>query len=245
VVDTSPAPMKRLLILLALAAFAATPSTAQIYGGVSFSAAAPQNDFRQELGATAFGGSVNVLLHLRDVPIAIGFEGTGMTYGRARRSVPFRHDIGEVWLDVVTENNVAQGLAIIRVQPDHGVIRPYAEVVGGVNYLFTDSSVRDAYYGDRYASSTNFHDTALTGGVGAGVMVQVATAPSPPSRRTRHRRKARNDIFIDARVRYLVGQEAEYLGRGDLYSSSGRVYVSPRRSRTDMLVPQIGVTMRF
>lgn len=237
--------MKRLLLILACAAFAAAPSDAQVYGGISFSAAAPQNDFRQELGSTAYGGAVSVLYHFGDLPIAIGFEGNAMTYGRSRRTVPFRDDIGEVWLDVVTENNVAQGLAVLRLQPDYGVIRPYAEVVGGVNYLFTDSSVRDSYYGDRFASSLNFHDTALTGGVGAGVMVQIASTGTRPRRRARYRRTTRSDIFIDARLRYMVGQEAEYLGRGDLQSSGGQVFVSPRYSRTDMLVPQVGVTMRF
>ena len=59
------------------------------------------------------------------------------------------------------------------------------------------------------------------------------------------RRGGPGELLLDARVRYLFGGEASYLGRGDLRAADGTLLVEPRRSRTDLLVPQVGVTLRF
>ena len=53
-------------------------------------------------------------------------------------------------------------------------------------------------------------------------------------------------ILLDARVRYMVGQEATYLSRGDIDRyRDGTIAVYPRRSDTTMLIPQIGVTFEL
>ena len=226
------------LALPLLALLAALPAAAQVYGGVAFSVGTPQNDFRDALGATGYGVSANVLYHVGRLPLAVGVEGSVMTYGHTRRLVPFSYDVPEVGLHVTTDNNVAQAMAVVRLQPATGRVRPYAEALGGVNYLFTQSAIRGTNEDEPFASTTNYDDVALAGGVGAGALVQLYQSGDP-------KRRGIRGWFIDARVRYLFGGEASYLGRGDLQTDDGEVTVAPRSSRTDLLIPQVGVTMRF
>jgi hypothetical protein len=239
---------RSLVLTLAALAALARPAAAQVYGGLALSVATPQNEFRDELGATGYGAALNVLYHLGGhlggLPLAVGVEGAAVTYGHARRRVPFRDDVPEVGLDVTTDNNVAQVLAVVRLQPARGLVRPYAEVVGGVNYLFTQSALRSTDHGESFAQTTNYDDVAPTGGVGLGAMVRLHRRAGLDGPKPLRGGGAR-EVLLDARVRYLVGGEASYLGRGDLRGEDGEVVVEPRRSRTDLLVPQVGVTVRF
>jgi hypothetical protein len=229
-----PATLALTLLLLALLA---PPASAQWYGGLSFTTGLPQNEFEAAQGDPAFGVSLSALYHFQTVPIAVGIEGQAMTYGSRRRAVTF-DGIPEVDLDVVTDNNIAQGLVVLRLQPDWGRLRPYAEAVGGVSYLFTQSRIEDDYYHETLAADTNYDDFALTGGGGVGALVEVYRSSGKS-------RRGPTEVLVDLRVRYLLGAEANYLTEGDLDGRDGRLRLTPRRSRTDLLVPQIGVAVRF
>jgi hypothetical protein len=52
--------------------------------------------------------------------------------------------------------------------------------------------------------------------------------------------------MLDARVRYLFGTEAAFVRRGDVRElADGTLVVQPRRTRTNMLLPQLGISVRF
>lgn len=53
-------------------------------------------------------------------------------------------------------------------------------------------------------------------------------------------------LFLDMKVRYLKGTEAEYLTEGSIIGNQdGTVTLLPSRSKTDLLQYQIGLSVKF
>ncbi len=232
--------MRSLLLcaaLLAIVPIAPAQSTIHFSGAV----AVPQGSFSDGINTLGGGVTAGYLYQIPHTPLGIGIEGSAMLYGYERRRVPFSLTIPDVDVAVATSNNLAQGLAILRLQVPDGPVRPYVDGLIGFNYLFTETSVNDVCcHGDSYpiASSTNYDDAALA--LGGGVGTQIRLHRGVNSRGQRH------EVLLDARVRYISGGEASYLGRGDIDRfDDGTIRLSPRESRTDMISPQLGVTFRF
>ena len=234
----APAAMRALLLsaLLLTGAAAAQPSV-EITG----LAVLPQGAFSDALGAAGGGMSAGVLYAIPSTPLAVGVEGSAALYGYERRTVPLSLTIPDVRVGVTTSNNLVQGLTVLRLQVPRGGVRPYVDGVAGLTYLFTQTSVGDDQaYGSGYEplSSTNYDDAALTAGGGVGVLVQLYAGYDDDGDPVA--------VSLDARLRYLVGGEATYLGRGDIVRyGDGTVGLDVRRSRTDVLVPHLGVAFTF
>ncbi len=52
-------------------------------------------------------------------------------------------------------------------------------------------------------------------------------------------------LFLDLKVRYLLGTEAEYLKEGSVTIDNGNVYYDVSKSKTDLLITQVGVMFYF
>ena len=228
--------MRALPILAALAfAFAASAQPSFTLAGTL---GVPQGEFSDALGSVGGGLTGTVMYRVPRTAVAVGVEGTAMLYGYESRRVPFSLTVPDVTVDVSTSNNLAQGLAVLRLQLPDGPVRPYVDGVAGVSYLWTQTTVGDEDVNVDLASSTNFDDATFAYGGGLGVQARLAE-----SRGEGGRPRA---VLLDARVRYLVGGEATYLGRGDIDRySDGTIEVFPRRSTTSMVVPQLGVTFEL
>lgn len=232
--------MRSLLLLVPLLASVAV--SAQPSVTVSGFAAVPQGSFADALGTAGGGLAVGAFYTVPGSPVAVGLEGTVALYGYERREVPLSLTIPDVRVGVTTSNNLAQGLAVLRLQVPGGPVRPYVDGVAGLTYLFTETSVGDDdHYGSGYGeplSSVNYDDLAFTTGAGVGVQVHLGSFDTDEGRP--------GSVSLDARVRYLSGTEATFLGRGDIDRfRDGTIRVYPRRSRTDFLAPHLGVTFTF
>lgn len=209
-------------------------------GSLNFIVGTPTGEFSDTLGDTGFGGNVFGAMRFRGTPFVLGLDVGFLVYGRSRRSVPFSSTVGpSVTVDVVTNNNIVQPHLVFRLQRPDGAVQPYVGVLGGFKYLFTETNVQDDDFGaGRVASTTNFDDFAWSGGAEGGLDAFV------------YRSKDGTRVGIHVGVQYLLGQNAEYLGEADLIDSNGngqidRDELDVRRSRTDLLIPQIGMTVRF
>jgi len=229
--------MRRLLVPLLLLL---APLAARAQGQGSFHAliAVPQGAFAERLdGALGFGVGGQLLYHVPATPLAFGVEGGFLVYGQET----FRECLTtcRVQVDVVTANNIGMGHLLLRLQPPAGVVRPYGDAFLGLSYLYTDSRVRDVDQNrPDLASSTNYDDLAFSYGVGGGLQVTVHRGVSNEGRPY--------ELALDARLRYVLGAEAEYLRRGSITERpDGRLEFEVERSRTDLLLPQIGLTVRF
>ena len=110
----------------------------------------------------------------------------------------------------------------------------YTYSLFGFKYFFTETSINDEHHGDDYAiaSSTNFDDAALSYGVGGGIDIKI-------------HRGHRKSVFINVGARYLFGSEAQYLKEGSIERRNGQVFFTTERSETDILITQLGMTMKF
>jgi hypothetical protein len=226
-----------LLALLALLPLTAHAQQGQ--GSVQLLVGVPQGAFGDRLdGALGFGVGGQLLYQLPATPIAFGVEGGFLIYGQET----FRECLTScrVQVDVVTTNNIGMGHLLLRLQPPSGTVRPYGDAFLGMSYLYTDSRVRDVDQNrPDLASSTNFDDLAFSYGVGGGLQATAYRGVTQEEGRP-------YEVAIDARLRYVFGSEAEYLKRGSIREDvDGRLTFDVERSRTDLLLPQIGVTLRF
>lgn len=164
---------------------------------------------------------------------------------RAEDTVPFSSIVGpRVQVEVVTTNNILQPHLVLRLQPTDGRVRPYLDGLFGFKYLFTETRVRDEDDFDDdadIASTTNFRDATISGGVGAGLDVRVYRGAPKGEVRT---------VSLHLGLQYLAGGQAEYLAEGNLEDTNDNGQLDDselniRRSTTPLLQPQLGVTLQF
>ncbi|MEM9997219.1 MAG: hypothetical protein AAF809_05915 [Bacteroidota bacterium] len=239
-----------LLVALALA-LCAPASQAQtrtlsfrLEGGV------PTGDFEEQVEDIGLGLAGQLLFQPQGVPLAFGFEGSFITYGRQVATVPVQFTAGGTSLaEQVTHNNIASFGLVLRLQPNGGAVQPYVEGIGGFNYLHTRVSLDETVvvndggvFNDsdpilltRNPGNTVVDDFAFTYGGGGGVMIRVFDGLDDGSPVT---------AFLDFGARYLLGEEADYLTEGDEATAEGAV-AATLRSTVDVIRPYFGLTFRF
>jgi len=209
-------------------------------GGIGFMLAFPQGEFKQNVNKTGIGLGLNFAYLFRPFPFSIGAEGAYIMYGHTTRKAPWSETIPDVTVDVETSNNIAQIHLFLRLQPNEGPVRPYIDGLVGLNYLWTETSVkseRRLSSGEDIATSTNKQDMAFSYGGGGGIKVRVHENVTDEGRPL--------SVLIDLRLRYLVGGKAEYLKEGSGHIVNGKVYYDVYTSTTDLLSGQIGVSVVF
>ena len=107
----------------------------------------------------------------------------------------------------------------------------------GFNYLFTETSIEDVDDRVQVASSNNVDDGVFSYDGGSGVTVKLYSGRTEDSQRF--------SLWLDCRVRYVVGGNAEYLKKGSIRTVGGKVAFDVIESRTDLLTGQIGVTIEI
>jgi hypothetical protein len=254
-------------LLVVLLASAAASDTIHRLGG-SFDLGYPQEQFRDNVDNTGVGAGVFLSIGFPDVPMSVGASLDFMEYGSESRQAPWSTTIPDVFVDVNTSNNLLAGHLFLRLQPPHGFFQPYLEGLIGFHYLWTSTSVHDqGGDGEEIASTKHISDLVLSYGATAGVMFRV-WSPSkdsePPTKLEVPEHPyggAEVDtmgvpvvsgsnvslesvgIFLD--VRYLRGGEADYLREGSIQVQDGRVEYDVRRSRTDIVVVRIGISLNL
>ena len=82
-------------------------------------------------------------------------------------------------------------------------------------------------------ATTNFDDFAWNYGVGGGLLINLYSPDVGEG--------IFESLFLDLKVRYLLGTEAEYLKEGSVTIDNGNVYYDVSKSKTDLLITQVGV----
>jgi hypothetical protein len=229
--------MRKLVIVMLYCFAPATAAFAQSWqGGLDLLIGSPQGEFRKNVDNVGFGLAGNAGYAPEGTPIMLGLEFGFMNYGSSDRREAFSTTIPDVFVKVSTTNNFILGHAILRIQPNTGVFRPYLQGMIGFNYLFTETKIENInVIGQEVASSNNISDGAFSYGGGAGLMFLVYSMDDGKVK----------DLFVDLGARYVFGGEAEYLKEGSIRNVNGRVVYDILKSRTDLLVVQAGVSVRF
>jgi hypothetical protein len=205
-------------------------------GGLDLLLGSPQREFRKNVDKIGVGAVINAGYAPEGTPVMLGLEIGFMNYGSSDRREPFSTTIPDVFVRVSTTNNFILGHAILRLQPNAGMFRPYIQGMVGFNYLFTETKIENENnVGQEVASSNNLTDGAFSYGGGAGLMFLVYRPDDGTV----------SDIFVDLGARYVFGGEAEYLKEGSIRNVNGRVAYDVLKSKTDLLEFVVGVSVRF
>lgn len=229
---------------IAIAAFlSAGPVLGQstLQGSAGFLVAVPSGEFRNHLDANGYGFGGRFGWRPSRSPVLIGLEGGFLIYGHESRREPFSTTIPDVTVEVTTDNNLVQVGSFLRLQPASGLFRPYLDAGLGLNYLFTETTIKNEDGDENVASSKNFEDTVLNYGGGGGVMLAVYRRrdyENPGPRKV-------ESVLLDLSARYVAGGEARYLKKGSIRREDGRVLFDVVQSRTDLITIQVGAALEF
>jgi len=206
--------------------------------GADFMIGLPQNEFRDKIRGEGYGFSGHFGRFIGDSPIMIGADIGYLNYGTEERWEPIPTIPGAAVL-VRTRNNIFMLHGFARVQPQEGRFRPFLEGLYGFKYLFTETSIKDSY-GQTLASATNLDDLAASWGVGTGIDLRLWEGPGMKMDTGFY------DICLSLSADYLWGSEAQYLKKGSIVPNpDGSVTYLVLRSKTDMLLPRVGLRLRF
>jgi hypothetical protein len=152
-------------------------------------------------------------------------------------------------VEVQNSYNQLNFMLSARAEPfTSGTVRPYMEALWGTNYFFTQTSIHNRFSSDDepIASDTNIEDWAMAWGGGAGVQIQIHETESQVFGGVGEEMKTvPTKIFLNLGARYMYGNEATYLKEGSVRVSNGQVTYDTSRSKTDMIIYQVGVTVKF
>lgn len=224
--------MKYLLYILLV--FFANKTIAQINVGVNGVMLNPQGEFSRNMDENAFGVSINGSYKIKEIPFSIGVAVGWSRYGSASKTETL---IWPVSVEVTTNNDIVFGHLFGRYELDLGFLKPYAELLAGFNYLFTNTEIED-FGEDNIASVTHFEDAALNYGINTGMMVKILEEGND------------NDtfkkLFLDFKIGYSLGDKAEYLKEGDLIrGDNNKIIIRKTKSDIDYLSYQIGLVFQF
>ncbi len=202
--------------------------------GINFMLGFPMNEFKENVSRTGIGGSLHFVFFdpVPMAPFTAGINIGYLNYGSESRREPFSHTIPDVVVDVDRTNNITNFHFLFQLMFPTGPVRPYLEGLFGGAYIFTQTSIKSTGQ-QEVASSTNFDDIAWSYGGGGGFLIHLFSAPGPLDKF--------GSLFLDFKVRYLFGTEAEYLKEGSVTIQQGKAYYEVSRSKTDLLTVHLGV----
>lgn len=197
----------------------------------------PQQDYYKASADAGFGIRANFLYKpSTTVPIKFGLE-LGMQE-KGRQTQYFSGLIYGFYEEfkVSATNNIFSLMLLTRFQPSQinnksrffGGLKPFLDLAAGWNVFFSTVDVeRQTYYSsynDNYSKSTKAH-WAFTFGPAAGLDIPL---------------NKYDDLGLELKVAYLFGGHTKYLT--DPYiDNNANVSFKEKESRTDMLIPQVGI----
>ncbi|MEQ8525078.1 hypothetical protein [Gracilimonas sp.] len=209
----------------------------------------PQGEYKESIDRVGFGVNLNAFYRFKNTPLSTGLDFNFMNFGVDSREEPISSNIPDLRVRVENSYNLFQLFVKGKIQPPSGFLRPYAEGLFGFNYFFTETTIseRNNSSSDPIASDTNFDDAALAWGGGAGVMIRIADNRNkePKISEDGNEMISSKTTYINLGIRYLSGKEAEYLKEGSIQVNNGRVTYETFRSKTDMIIFQLGLGITF
>lgn len=207
----------------------------RLQGDFRFILGVPQGDFDKITGDVGYGASGSLRVPLRQVPLQVGLD-LGLLFFESDPTTLTSDTAPSTEAVVRYDTNVFMGHFLARFQPWDGTFTPYVDGLVGFKYLFSDARIERRVFPstDPTNVATDLNDWALSYGLGAGVDVELLTGS---------RRVWFETLALSAGARYLFGSEAECVAGDPLLE--GRDPSTTNCARTDLLVPQIGLTLRY
>lgn len=124
---------------------------------------------------------------------------------------------------------------------EYDFVKPYVELLGGVNYLstlVTTTYTDDSGY-EKEKTNVALDDWASTFGAGLGLMIPVYSKMP-----TKENGYSLLQILVNLGGNYMIGSEAEYIRKEDGYIRNDIYYYNTSKSRTDLLYVFAGISIK-
>jgi hypothetical protein len=232
------------------------------YGDFSATLGIPMYSFAETSTSKPFGVNFNII-HQPTTRVPVLFGG-GFAYlhaggNRVNRVLTADITAGNLLIDQLSiplefrmNNHIINGHAMVRFQAPGKYFKPYIDIVGGFNYLWTGTEVYDRSPERFFTTEDNglitrkTQESSITwaAGFGAGAFIYL-----------------NSNLFLNINATYMGGGWAKYYDRnqvsnwdvqlnvngssdvqsGSLGDDALNVSAFPKNSRTDMIYAQIGV----
>ena len=202
------------------------------YFGINLQLASPQGEFRDFVG-TGYGLGLHVAFMLdQQRRVGLRLFGSWIEYGRTTERLPLSPTLPGLEVDLTTANDIYTFGVGPELQLGSGDFRAYVNGVIGISNFATTTSAEGTNNTNPFASSTNFNDWTFAWYGGGGLLFQVSHGRKP--------------VLIDAGLRYQGHGRTRYLREGSIQpTTGGGVTFTPIESRTDILVPYLGIQVGF
>jgi len=193
----------------------------------------PIAQFDESLQTYGYGGGGSVLMRLnQSIPVYIGIDLSSIRYDQASVTYLSQVDNELVEFEEETAPSIFMGHAVVRIEPPVNFFAyPYIEGLVGFKNLFTRTKVRDVELAEDGLVSNFLEEGDWAFSYGAAIGLSIPLGSYAPT--------------IDIKCTYLLGTAADYMVRRIGVSGTPLRPVDlfeVRNSRTDLLLPQIGVT---
>lgn len=240
------------------------PARSFVFAGFSLNTGFPMNDFKEFQKRTGWGinGHFGYQFSAK-FPLALCFDLGWMSFGQSSQQQTLTADIyaGNTLVDqlsfplrITTSNNFLAGDLALRFMAPTTVIIPHIDVIGGFNNAWTATVIYDEssehYFTEEddnvITRKTQLSDFTWNYGGAAGFFIEL------------------NDMTrISIRACYMFGGEAKYYttrqtnnwevtfsngiypGKENLSEDDLDVNATPNKSKTDMLVFNVGFNWKF
>lgn len=207
----------------------------RMHAGGAIMLAQPMGAFDRYVG---LGGGLDGFFRIsldEEQVVSLRLQGGFVNYGSETREVCLSQTVGcRIVVDLTTSNNIF----FFGIGPELGApagpLRLYVDGTVGFSYFSTDSNVSGDLDFEPFASTRNFGDGGFAWSGGGGLQVHVAETDSGVS------------IGLDMGASYQSNGRREYLTEGGITDlPDGSIRLDVKRSRADLLLWRLGVTVGF
>ena len=175
-------------------------------------------------------------------PVAIGISANFMVFSTDDKEKKVTQGFFDLVQKSELSSNMAQFHLFAQLSPFPGSVKPYIEVLGGGNLLWTYATVKleddDGFdFGndnERIKKSDSFSDFTWSYGAGAGILVKIVPLPTL-------------DLYLDLKARYTRGGEAEFVtvDEAEVDFDKGTITFEPKTAFTEIMTFHLGVSLFF
>jgi len=237
--------MKKICVLLLIITI---PAWAQLDLSLNGLVVSPQGQFEENLDRAGYGFSFSGAYNFEQTPFSLGLDLGYALYGSETRSEVL---LWPVYVDVTTDNNIFFMHLTGSVHENFGDFQPYVEGLVGFQVLWTDTEIEDPEeYDDEdddIASNTHLSDWTTSFGLGGGLKIKLTEFESYSGLvddDEGNTGSLNSILYLDFKVRYIFGGEAEYLREGDIEQGpNNEIILNKSHSQTDYMTFHIGLSI--
>jgi hypothetical protein len=196
-------------------------------------------------GATGMGGGVRTSWGLTGKSVwlpALFADLNYLSFGQENWYQPLNEASPGIGADVITDYYMLMLCPGFSVARRGGIVRPYAEIMGGMTYLSSgtrvDNSIRQ---GNPLDQTFDFSRWSYNIGLGGGLKLLLW------SREMTGQASALKEALIDLKLDYITGRDSRYIRKNSVTRplQDGPVAYHTALSKTDLLQIRLGMSFVF